>query len=556
MTSLLAFIVLIGVLITAHELGHFIAAKLAGVKVEVFSIGFGGPIVKTVRGDTEYRIAWLPLGGYVRMMGALPGDEPPRPEDRGRGLFDKPPWIRVIIAAAGPAMNLILPLLIVTPFVTCSAQYDQVPGNRIGAVDQSMPAWQSGLREGDAIVAINGEPIEAFWQIKRAIDGYQPEQGALTIRVDRPGEGEQDFQVTPKAVPQTNPVLGFSSTDYLIGYQPAFLSADVAVADPNGALAAAGVQTFDRVIAIDGQPVERYLDVQHKLTALDPGQSVKLRVQRDRPLEAQFPFLVAQDEIELTFTARGRGEAAQLGMRHASTCVQSVDPEGPAARVLQRGDCLVAIDGESQSLGAFLARRLDDRPEEEKMLTVLRDGAETLVAFKRQHEVVDDPFAGEVDRWPLGFTLLARQSMVAPDDVENNHRLAYGWYEARTKLAGEFEMTVRMIGGLFSRQVSASQLSGPLTIFYLAGESARAGLESFLNLMVLLSLSIGLFNLLPVPVLDGGQILVAAIEGITRRPLPMRVQTWLQNIGVALILALVLFALFNDAVRMWRVSGG
>ena len=178
MLSIVAFIVLIGVLITAHEFGHFAVAKLSGVKVEVFSIGFGSPIFKIQRGETEYRIAWLPVGGYVRLLGAHPDDRP-EPEDAGRGVFDKPPWIRILIYAAGPAMNIVLPLAIIAPYVWLSSDFDEVPDNQIGAVDHQMPAYKAGLRDGDAIVGIGDAEIGAFWQIKREIDAYDPDQGPL-----------------------------------------------------------------------------------------------------------------------------------------------------------------------------------------------------------------------------------------------------------------------------------------------------------------------------------------------------------------------------------------
>ena len=140
--------------------------------------------------------------------------------------------------------------------------------------------------------------------------------------------------------------------------------------------------------------------------------------------------------------------------------------------------------------------------------------------------------------------------------MENRDRVAHGWFEAVTQVPRELELTLRSLGGMFSGQVSPTQLSGPLTIFHLAGSQAEAGLDHFLRLMVLLSLSIGLFNLLPIPLLDGGHILVAGVEMVTRRPLPPRIQAGMQYVGLVLILALILFALGNDAVRTWRLTNG
>ena len=127
---------------------------------------------------------------------------------------------------------------------------------------------------------------------------------------------------------------------------------------------------------------------------------------------------------------------------------------------------------------------------------------------------------------------------------------------AITRVPKEIEDTLRTIGGMFSGGVSPTQLSGPLTMYHLADSSVRAGFESYLNLMILLSLSIGLFNLLPIPLLDGGQILVAGVEWVTRRPIPPQLQLGLQYVGIFMILALLIFALGNDAVRTWRLANG
>ncbi|MCB9541833.1 MAG: site-2 protease family protein [Myxococcales bacterium] len=558
MIGVLGAIVMIGVLITVHEFGHFVVAKLSGVKVEVFSIGFGSPIVKGKWGETEYRLAWVPVGGYVRLLGHDPTDAP-EPEDAGRSLYDKPPLVRILISAAGPLMNILLPLWLIPPLVWLSSSYDTVPDNQIGGLDQGMPAYTAGLREGDAIVEIDGEPISAFWQIKREIDAYDADDGPLAIVVDRPGSGRLSFAVTPTARTRTDPLLGFTSTEYFIGYMPAFLSNLVAIADPSGPLAVAGVRTFDRVQSVDGQATPRYVDVERALVAVAPGQTVTLEVARDVPLDgpaaplgSRFPFLQKVEALELAYTAPPAGGAP--GIRTANTCIQTLDPDHPAAQVLRVGDCLLAVDGRAQSLGAFLGRELYNSPEESKSVTLLRDGETLTVSLAREQVTISDPFSGEQTVWLPGFTFPAGQVAVVPaPETDNTDRLAHGWYEARTNLARGFEQTLRVIGGLFTASVPANQLGGPLSIFYVAGESARRGIEDYIGMMVMLSLGIGLFNLLPVPLLDGGHILVAGVEMITRRPPSEQTRIRLMYVGLALILGLFVFATFNDIVRMVRV---
>ena len=163
--------------------------------------------------------------------------------------------------------------------------------------------------------------------------------------------------------------------------------------------------------------------------------------------------------------------------------------------------------------------------------------------------------AGEIQQWQLGLVLLARPDGFLPlDSVENPARWGHAWAETTQRVGLEIEMLVDSLTGMFTGRVSPTQLSGPITIFRLAGEYARAGMDVFLRFLILLSLSIGLINLLPVPVLDGGQILVAFTELIIRRPLPAKVQDVLLRVGVVLVLTLIVFALGNDLVREWRIQ--
>ncbi len=557
MTSLIAFLVLIGVIITVHEFGHFIVAKAFGVKVETFSVGFGAPIIQTRYGETEYRIAWLPFGGYVKMAGMEPGEEGKAEDTEGRGINDKSPLARIMVYAAGPGMNMLLPFAIIVPFVAFSAKYEKVAGNQVGAVDQSMPAYAGGVREGDTIVAINGSAVSTFWQIKEHIEDYDPEQGALALTIDRPSESAPlQMNITPRAVQRHHPILGYASTDYLIGYQPAFLAANIAVLDPTGPAANAGLKTFDRVKTIDGKDTPRYIDVVQHLNGMVPGATAQLVVERTgAALDPRFEFLRKKETLNLVYTAPPAEARKDLGIGQSGACINSVDPNGPAAELLKAGDCLVSVNGVKQGLGAFLVRKLFDQRETAKDIEFIRDGQLMSGKLQQKSRVHMDPMAGEVTLWQLGFSL-PRQTMVPPEDVANVNRMDHGWYEATSQVPRVLKETLRTIGGMFSGAVSPTQLSGPLTIFHLAGSHAQAGLDQFLRLMVLLSLSIGLFNLLPIPLLDGGHILVASVELITRRPLPERIQVGLQYIGLFMILALLIFALGNDAIRTWRLTNG
>ncbi|MBU0550884.1 site-2 protease family protein [Myxococcota bacterium] len=558
MLTLIASIVLLGVLVTVHELGHFIVAKLSGVRVEVFSIGFGRALIAKRVGETEYRISALPLGGYVRMSGQDAYDDEGRrvlpTVDDDRSLLSRGPLIRVLVYAAGPAMNLLLPFAILTPLFFFTTQLERVPNHLIGAVDMGLPAGKSGLLEGDAITAIDGAPVYAFWQIAAAVEGFDPDDGPLKFTVKREGQAAPlEIAITPEEVERTS-VMGFSQRDYRIGYQPAFLAADVVLADPDGPAARAGVAHFDKIKSINGQPTPRYLDVTRALAALAPGATAPMIVTRAKPLfpEGAAAFIYDRQDIPLIYTA----SAPDPGLRHAGACVSDVDPTGPAA-ALKVGDCILAIDGQAHTLGAFIANALSHEPGQKHTLTIARGLERLEIPYTQEKITYDDPLAGEMTHWRAGLRLnFWPDSLVPLEMVPNVDRLGHAWYRAKAQIASDLQGTLQGLGGMFSGAVSPTQLSGPVTIFYLAGEHARAGLHQFLRLMVLLSISIALLNLLPIPGLDGGQILVAAIEGVIRRPLPDAFRDNLYRIGFVLILTLIIFALSNDLIRMWRISQG
>ncbi len=552
MLSLLAFLALLGVLICGHEFGHFLVAKLTGVKVEIFSIGFGKAIISKKIGETEYRIAWLPFGGYVRMAGSLMMDDEEQPveneADIGRRLTDKSPLVRIAIAAAGPVVNLILPLVILFSMFFFGSQHDTILSNEIGAVDEGMPAYVGGLREGDRVVEIAGKPVEAFWQLFDIVDRYDPEMGALPFTVERPNEGRVVVNITPAQLGETDTYLGFTRQPYRIGYQPMYLAGDIALAK-KGMLAQAGLQNFDRVISVNGIQTPRYVDVLMALKNANQNEMLQIEVLRGNAIREDMPFLMAAHRLK--FEISPGFESLDLEIMQAGRCVSSVAPE---EQNILPGDCLLAVDGDAHSLGLLLQNQLLHEPERAKQVTLIRDGERQVVSVQPINVQWTDALSGEISRYYLGFSFFAASHAASSiSEVKNEHRFAFALDQSTRQLKYLLEQSIRSITGMFTGQVSPTQLSGPVTIFYLAGEVAAAGFDAFLRLMVVLSLSIALLNLVPIPGLDGGQILVAFIEGVMRRPLPERARMALQLLGVVLVLGLIIFALGNDAMRLWRV---
>ena len=616
MTSLIAFFILIGVLITAHEFGHFIVAKLCGVKVHTFSVGFGRAILSKTIGETEYRLALLPLGGYVRLHGmerefGEPDFDPnhvnhhslaeERPEDHGRALQDKPAWMRVLIFAAGPFMNLVLPFALLPPLFFYAQQYDQVIDNRMGAVDEGLPAYKAGLRDGDQITQIDQDKIYAFWQIQEKVNQYALGSAPLKVVAERSYTNEHfEVELYPEEVASTERFAHFEHRPLRIGFQPASLSADYVIKDSNGLFAQHGGQSFDRIVLLNGKAIQQHTDLISLLSKslqdlaaqrIPMDSDLTFTIERLVPLDRQFRFLrqKVREELKLplhsllaqiqlitpqafkTKTNASIGDQRNqpvdtalmilnsLGIRQASGCISSIDPNSAAAQTLQVGDCLLEVDGARHSLAVFFEQRLRYRPELVKEIKVLRNNQEVDLKLKLREESHRDPLAGEIKFWQLGFTLsgLSKVGAMIPATVtDNQNRSQFSWSQTTRQVSSELTRSVYSLAGLFSGQVSPTQLSGPITIFYLAGRQAEAGWIPFINLMVIISLSIALLNLLPVPGLDGGHILFASLEVVTGRPLPLRIRTHIQTLGVLLILALILFALGNDVLRMWRLSQG
>ncbi|MAD61379.1 MAG: hypothetical protein CMH49_07705 [Myxococcales bacterium] len=602
MTSLIAFIVLIGVLISAHEFGHYIVAKLCGVKVHTFSIGFGQAILSKTIGETEYRIALLPLGGYVRLHGMEREFGEPETEsvssnqdpDQGRALQDKPAWMRVLIFFAGPAMNLILPFVLLPPVFFLAERYDQVIDNQMGAVDEGLPAYKAGLRDGDRILQIDGENIYAFWQIQEKVNAYELGNAPLKVKVKRPfTEQELSVDLKPEMVPSTEAFAHYDKRPPRIGFQPASLAADYVIQANESLFALSGGQDFDRIIKVNGSEVHGHAECigrviqvlkQKKAHQADsPHQELTLEIERLQALDQNFRFLrqrqdiklqvslqAIEQKVQMLVTQKGltseqkEQELAQLtlqalGLRQAGACISSIDPKSAAAETLKVGDCLVAVDQAQHSLAVFFEQRLRYHPEQSKELKVLREGKLKTVQLALREESHHDPLAGKVKFWQLGFTLsgLSKvKAMLPPQRTDTQKRLEFSWAQASKQVSNELTRSIHSLSGLFSGQVSPTQLSGPITIFYIAGQQAEAGWVSFINLMVLISLSIALLNLVPIPGLDGGHILFACLEMITGRPLPTRIRGYIQTVGVLLILSLIIFALGNDVLRMWRLSQG
>ena len=541
----LSFIVLLGVLVFVHELGHFLVAKWCGVKVLRFSIGFGPKLFGFTKGETEYQVALLPLGGYVKMAGDTPHEELP-PEEAQRGFLAQPPWKRAAIVAAGPAFNLAFPVLV---FLFVLWGTTQITSARVGVAEPGLPAAEAGLRPGDIVRAIDGQPVRGFEDITPLV---RDRAGVPTVLlVERDGQPLQ-LSLTPARMVDTD-VFG-SSERGVIGVGDRGRAPNVGV-PPGSPAHAAGLRTTDLVVAVNGAPVKTEAELEAAVAAA-PAGSVAVRALRPRPLPVGPGVeLGTLDVLEVKVDKPEGATARALGLDRVDLYVMRVEPGSPAARAgLAVGDRLESLDGKPLRSLMQLRVALDHR-EGAPMELGWRagDGSEKKARLAQEKMAQGDGAVGRFEDWSLGVQLHeAPQAAVKPELI-TIHR-GFGEALGRSlQIVPDFVVKmVQHIGLLLTRRFDSDQLGGPIMMFQLAGESSSQGLDSFLKLMALISINLGVMNLIPIPILDGFHLFTAAWEAVRRRPISVRAREIANVVGLAMLAMLMILVFYNDIQRLMR----
>ena len=425
------YLVLIGVMILIHELGHYWAARAFDVKVEAFSFGFGPRLFGFKRGETDFRFSAILFGGYVKMAGEQPGDEQAADP---RGFMSKPRWQRLIIAFAGPAINIVLAVVLLTGlFMT---HYPKVP--------------------------------------------------------------------TP-----ANPIVG-----YVV---------------PEGAAAKAGIREGDQVVQIDNTVGPNWEDIMLKEVS-SVKQPLQIWVKRNGE---RLHFSVTPDE---------KGGVGTLGWaQETDVQVASIVPGMEAERVgLQKGDILVSVSGiplRSISRLYEVERQTDGQVLD---LTYSRNGAQNRVSVK---PVKRDPDGQGQQRWMIGLTVEPRVEIVALP-------LHQALYESARRNVQFSELIFKFLDGIVERRMSPKSIEGPIRIAQLSGDAAREGAASFFELMAGVSLNLAIFNLLPIPILDGGVMLMLLVEMLMRRDMDLKVKEAVLKVGIVFLMVVVVFVIYNDISKI------
>lgn len=451
--SVLGFVVAVSLLVAVHEYGHFWAARKLGFKVLRFSVGFGPALWRRVAGadQTEYVLAALPLGGYVKLLDEREG--PVDAAEVSRAFTRRPPWQRILVLLAGPGFNFAFAILLLWGMLWIVGSPDVRAV--VGGVAAGSPAARAGLRADDEIIRLGDAPVQ--------------------------GRGDV--------------VLGL-------------------------------------IDAMSGDGVTR-LAVR---SASGAERELELRV--DDPAERR-----ALTEP----SALMRGVGLRFWSQPVPARIGRVLPAGPAEQAgLQVGDLITAIDGEPVGDFVAMGEALAVRPNREVVIRYERGGVLATTTVRTSADLVDGREVGRIRVETLPSAPLP-DSMIVHRHFGPVQALGESLQRAWDMTVLQAKMFARMIIG----QVSLKNLSGPITIAEYAGDSARSGLTGFIGFLVLISLSLGFLNLLPIPMLDGGQIVYQSIEWIKGSPLSERVQAAGQSVGIALLFLLMGVALFNDLARQF-----
>ncbi|MBU1068230.1 site-2 protease family protein [Myxococcota bacterium] len=560
--TLIWFLVLLGPLVFFHELGHFLAAKGFGVKVLRFSLGFGPVLFKRRRGETEYCLSAVPLGGYVSMIGEDPNEEMAE-EDRHRTLAALPYWKKIIVVVAGPFVNLLLPVLFYfVYFLTVT----HVSPPLLGTVLPGMAADQAGLHSGDLVLEIDGDEIDSFDEFRRTIMDAPGE--TLSVKVERPGSGTIQVKLVPTPSVGKN-MVGLPAK---IGRSGVFLHgtlARVGLVNTGGAAYRAGLRSGDRILGVTQEgarhPVRFWSDWESLLPKLGKGPLTLHVITFATPSEQA--VLAAGQVRELSFESA----AALSDVQSGELVVSLVTKGSPADRWgVAAGDRLAGLeilpDEAPLASCTFAKKVMSSYAEFEDQvaraagrrlcLSVIRPSEaggcrRTLVLRQDKFQSVDR-FGNKQVTYDFGISTL--RQLDTPEDVRVKNRFVFA---VRESLVTTWEITSGMVLGIaymFTGEVDRENVGSVVMIAQMAEVAAERGWLFFLQMMALISLNLALLNLLPIPMLDGGHVLLFTIEAIRRRDLGLKARSIITYIGLALILSLMLFGMRNDLVRCFRTK--
>ncbi len=447
--SLIGFILAIGILVAVHEFGHFWVARKLGVKVLTFSIGFGKPIWSKVAGDDqiEYRIARIPLGGYVKMLGEGSQQDPIPAHEAHRAFDNQPVWKRACIVAAGPGINFLFAVIV---FMGLGMIDKQRVMPVFGDVPEQSVIGQLGVRAGDRLIEIDGRPVQTLLEHDLYLFNQVLKRAPVELVLESNGRTRQlTIETTEIPIYRINP----QSLMRLLGFVEIAPpdTTEIELAAPDSPAANAGIQKGDRIVAIDGQSISSWRELGQRVSP-SAGQAMNFTIERD-------------------------------GVRFDKNIT-------PAAHQI----------GE-QEVGRLGVQRVFIPYPPEQLVTISRGPLQALSHGARQ-------------TWEMSTLIM------------------------------------RMLGKMATLQVSHQNVNGPIMIADVAGKAIQVGPAVYLYFLALISISLGVMNLLPIPMLDGGHLASYVIEVFAGKELAQKAFIAMQPLGLVMLAGLMSLAFYNDILRI------
>lgn len=551
-THVLPFVILLGLLVFVHELGHFLVARMCGVRVEVFSLGFGKKLISWKYGDTTYCVSLIPLGGFVKMFGEQGSEHILTDEDKKVAYSHKTPWQRIAIVLAGPLMNFFFAVAV---FSAIAQVGELTRAATVAAVKPGSEAARAGFKAGDKILKIESVAVRSYEEFQNILN--QSKNKKVSVELSDGINPSRTTEASVGVVDNPNIFSLDSHLGHIEGLEPLALNATVAIVADSIA-EKTGFRTGDEIIKINNQKISRFSDLE--ILFLQIAKEKKdLTVEIIRPFKSEAETAAAKDPkstgTNLTLNLNGSQLSQVLSLRDigidtTELYLGAVSPGSPAALAeLQPYDKIITINSTQIKKWEDVAGTIKAYDGQEALtFKILRDGTEMIKKITPKVTELTTAFGAIDKRFTVGISSLvyfAEPEIITVAANNPAEALVRG-----TKRTVEISiMTVMSFVKLFQGQVSPKNLGGMVSIGKAAKDSFEMGAQAFFMTMGILSVSLFILNLMPIPVLDGGHLVFYIIELIKGSPVSLRKMEIAQQVGLVLLLGLMVLAQYNDIVK-------